>query len=395
MIDEVVAPPVSSITTDRYEQLVAKNPASILHVLGSAIDTGEGGADPALFDQRGAARLQSMIDEGVFEPYPEAFYILEMEVGESSYTGIVCEVATAGVDDGRIKRHEHTRAETEDLVVEHLNIVGAHTDPVAMTYRSRPDLRGAIEKITDRRAPVRDFIADDGSVQKLWAVSDDTTLDMLKRLVTAIPTVYITDGHHRTAAAARLRRSRAAANPGHCGAEPYNYLLTVLFAADELELYGYNRAVLDLGEADSTTILNRIAEVVDVEEISVAWAEEAQPRVVGTVSMLLDGGWYRLRFRDGDIPDDPRGSLDAVLLQELILGPVLGITDARADRRLHYVPRPAGLAELDHSGAAIGFALHAAAVADVMAVADCDEVMPPKSTWFSPKVMTGLVIRLI
>jgi uncharacterized protein (DUF1015 family) len=300
-----------------------------------------------------------------------------------------------GVDDGRIKRHEHTRAETEELVVEHLNIVGAHTDAVAMTYRPRPDLRIAIEKITKGRLPIRDFTADDGSVQKLWAVTDDTTLDMLKRLVAAIPTVYITDGHHRTAAAARLRRSRAAANPEHSGAEPYNYLLTVLFAADELALFGYNRAVLDLGDTDSATILDRIAAVVDVEEISVAWAEEAQPRVSGTVTMLLDGRWFRLRFREEDIPDDPRGSLDAVLLQKLILAPVLGITDARADRRLHYVPGPAGLAELEHSGAAVGFALHGASVADVMAVADRDDVMPPKSTWFSPKVMTGLVIRLI
>jgi len=395
IIEEVVAPPVSSITTARYQQLVADNPASILHILGSAIDTGEGGADTSLFDRLGAVRLRAMVDDGILEPHREAFYVLTITVGPTTHTGIVCEVNTSGVDDGRIKRHEHTRAETEELVVDHLDIVGAHTDPVTMTFRPQPDFAESLAEIVADREPLRRFTADDGSEQRLWAVDDDSALPRLAERLDQIPALYITDGHHRTAAAARLRRRRSAANEGHAGCEPYNYLLTVLFAADELIIHGFNRAVTDLGGLNTATLLQRVAEVADVDEIAVAWAEEAQPRSPGTITMLLGGHWYRLRFREEDIPDDARGSLDAVLLQDLVLGPVLGITDPRSDHRLHYIPGPAGLAELEHSGAAVAFALHAASVTDVMAVADQGEVMPPKSTWFVPKVMTGLVVRMI
>jgi len=393
IIESVVAPPVSSITTDRYAQLIADHPDSILHLLGSAIDSGEGGVDPALYDQRGAARLAAMIAEGVLEHHPMAFYILCIDKGDRSYLGIVCEVDTTGIDDGRIRRHEKTRAETEDLVASHLDIIGAHTDPVAMTYRSNPELDGALHSLVIEQAPIREFVADDGSRQRLWGISDPETVQELESLVGAIRAVYITDGHHRTAAAARLRVRRTIANPDHVGDEAYNYLLTVLFAEDQLELHGFNRAVMDLGGMEPEDVLRRLGEVVDVEELAVAYAEEARPLASGRVAMLLDGRWYRVAFHQEDIPADAYGSLDAVLLQELILGPILGIADARADKRLHYVPGPAGLAALEQHGAAIGFVLHAAAIVDVMAVADQGAVMPPKSTWFSPKVRTGLVVR--
>lgn len=395
VIERVIAPPVSSITSARYEQLVVDNPESILHLLGSVIDTGEGGPDPTLFDRGGGSRLDAMIEAGVFEPQPPAFYLLAVDTGESTHTGIVCDVNTAGMDDGRIKRHEDTRAETEELVVEHLNIVGAHTDPVAMTFRSRPDLGAAVQAIAAGRPPLREFVAADGSSQRLWSVVDSETLELVEQLVSGIGAVYITDGHHRTAAAARLRRQRADANPGHTGYESYNFLPAVLFAEEELLLHGYNRAVMDIGELTPADLVDRIGRVVDLDETSVAWAEEARPRVGGVVSMLLDERWYRLKFRDEDEPTDAKGALDAVRLQNLILGPILGITDVRGDSRLHYIPGTAGLAELEHSGAAVAFALHAASVADVMAVADEGAVMPPKSTWFEPKIMTGLVVKKV
>lgn len=393
IIEGVVAPPVSSITTDRYDQLVADHPESILHLLGSAIDTGEGGSDPTLYDQLGAARLRAMIEEGILEHHPTAFYILSIEKGERQHLGLVCEVNTAAMEDGRIKRHEKTRNETEDLVARHLDIIGAHTDPVAMTYRSHRELDATIRAVVAEQPPIRDFVAHDGSRQILWAVTDTETVGVLEHLVGAIPAVYITDGHHRTAAASRLRVRRTIANPGHRGDEPYNFLLTVLFAEDQLELHGFNRAVMDLGGHEPGDVLARIAAVADVEELAVAYAEEARPAGSGQLAMLLEGRWHRITIRDSDIPSDAQGALDAVLLQELILGPILGITDARADSRLHYIPGPAGLAAMEMHDAAIGFALHAAAVSDVMAVADEDAVMPPKSTWFSPKVKTGLVVR--
>lgn len=215
----------------------------------------------------------------------------------------------------------------------------------------------------------------------------------LEESLVAVPAVYITDGHHRTAAASRLRQLRRAENPNHRGDEPYNYILTVLFAETQLTLHGFNRAVTDLAGLDVAAALERIKAVAELEEISVAWAADARPRRRGVVAMRMGGRWYRLTFREENIPDDPRGSLDAVLLQDLILGPIFGITDARADNRLHYIPGPAGLAELERREAAASFALYPASVADVMAIADRGEVMPPKSTWFSPKVPTGLVIR--
>lgn len=395
VIEHVVAPPVSSITADRYAQLVADNPDSILHLLGSAIDTGEGGADPSLFDMRGAARLRHMINQGILEEQPESLYVLHIEAGETSHTGLVCEVNTVGLEDGRVKRHEHTRAETEELVVDHLKIVGAHTDPVAMTHRDDAGIDAMIRDVMAGEPPMRDFTADDGSQQKLWRIADEERLKHAEGLLADIPAVYITDGHHRAAAAARLRAKRSEGNDRHTGEEPYNYLLTVLFAESELELHGYNRAVMDLGDLSPAEVVAKIGEVADIEEIAVAWAQEAMPRARGIVSMLLDGHWYRIKWRPEDVPADPRGALDAVMLQEMILGPVLGIQDARSDHRLHYIPGPAGLAELEHHDAAIAFALAAASVGDVMAVADAGEVMPPKSTWFAPKVMTGLVVRTL
>ncbi|MCP3976629.1 MAG: DUF1015 domain-containing protein [bacterium] len=393
LIEGVVAPPVSSITTDRYDQLVAANPDSILHLLGSAIDTGEGGSDPSIYDQLGATRLRAMIEEGILEHHPTAFYILSVEKGDKQHVGIVCEVDTVGLEDGRIKRHEETRNETEDLVARHLDIIGAHTDPVAMTYRSRPELDTTIRAVVAEQSPLRDFVADDGSRQRLWGVTDLPTLHTLERLVGGIPAVYITDGHHRTAAASRLRVRRTIANPDHRGDEPYNFLLTVLFSEDQLELHGISRAVKDLGGSAPADVLARIAAVADVDELAVAYAEEARPAGRGRFGMLLDGRWHRITIREPDIPDDAYGSLDAVLLQELILGPILGITDVRADSRLRYIPGPAGLAAMDERDVAVGFALHAAAIADVMAVADEGAVMPPKSTWFTPKIKTGLVVR--
>ncbi len=373
--------------------MVADNPDSILHLLGSAIDTGEGGSDPNLYDQRGAARLQAMIEEGILEHHPMAFYILSIEKGEQQHLGIVCEVDTVGLDDGRIKRHEKTRNETEDLVARHLDIIGAHTDPVAMTYRSQPKLDATIREVIAEQPPIRDFVADDGSRQRLWGVTNAETVSELGRLVGDISAVYITDGHHRTAAASRLRVRRTIANPDHRGDEPYNYLLTVLFAEDQLELHGFNRAVMDLGGLEPDDVVTAIEAVTEVEELAVAYSEEARPAASGQIAMLLDGRWYRITIRHSDIPSGAHGALDAVLLQRLILGPILGITDARADSRLHYIPGPAGLAAMEMHDAAIGFALHAAEVGDVMAVADEGAVMPPKSTWFSPKVKTGLVVR--
>jgi D-3-phosphoglycerate dehydrogenase len=397
LAEEVAAPPLSSITADRYQRLVADNPLSILHVLHSAIDTIEGIPEAAAgSEEEGAARLADLLDRGVLVPQSrDAFYVYRVAADSGSHVGLVAEVAAAGLDEGTIRPHEDTRRETEGRVLEHLRAVRAHTDPVAMAHRTDPALAALLQDVVETEAPLLDFEADDGARQQLWVVDDRERMGVISARLATIDRLYITDGHHRTTATRRFAAERAAANPDHTGTEAYNYLPAVLFAEDQLGLDGYHRCLRDLGARSAADFLEDLRRGLRVEELSVPWAEEARPRRSGLVGMLLDGRWYRI-----DLPEPRPASteyerLDAVLLQEHVLGPLLGVVDPRRDERLQYIPGPAGLGEFVRRNAAVGFALHPPTARAVMAVADAGMVMPPKSTWFEPKVRAGIVVRRV
>ena len=396
LASEIVAPPLSTITSDRYEQLVADNPLSILHVLRTAIDSVEGGRDVGPAGTLGRRSLSRLISDGRLEPVGrDAFYVYRIVTSQRPYIGIIAEVAAAGLAEGSILPHEDTRSETEELVLEHFRRVRAHTDPVAMTYRADPTLDDLLVDVVANPFPTLDFEADDGSRQQLWVVADAERRDAMGTRLALVDRLYITDGHHRTAAARRLAEEQAVAATEHTGSEAYNYLPAVLFADDQLGLAGYHRIVTDIGDLEPYQLIAMLEKELRVEEIAVPWDEEARPRRHGAVGMFLGDHWYRVTF-----PPAPAGTadyeqLDAVRLQETILGPLLGIDDPRHDSRLQYVPGPAGLAELTRRAGAVGFALHPPAPQTVMSIADSGQVMPPKSTWFEPKVRAGIVVRIL
>ncbi|MFQ5555801.1 MAG: DUF1015 family protein, partial [Acidimicrobiia bacterium] len=389
----ITAPPLASITTDSYERLAADNPDSILHVLRSAIDTSEGASDPVFADAGGGAQLRRMVRDGSLIHQPaRAFYVYRVDAAERSHVGVIAEVAASGLGEGKIRRHEDTRRETEDLVLAHLKTVRAHSDPVAMAHRNDPALAAELDAAMGDGEPTLDFPSGEGHRHRLWVVDEPDPVERLESRLAAIDALYITDGHHRSVAAARLAAAEAASNPTHTGLEEYNYYPAVLYAESQLALDGYHRALSDLGGPTPGEFLATLTAVCAVEELAVPWDDEAKPREPGVVAMFLEDRWYRL-----DLPvsptDDVYSRLDAVVLQRQVLGPMLGVSEPRADPRLHYIPGPAGLGEFSRYGAVVGFALHPPSTREVMAVADAGRVMPPKSTWFRPKVRAGLVIR--
>ena len=302
-------------------------------------------------------------------------------------------MATAGLDDGTIRPHEATRTETEELVLDHFRSVRAHSDPVAMMYRADEALRELVAEVTESVVPTLDFDSSDGAHHVLWMVDDEDRVDAISGRLAAVDRLYVTDGHHRAAAAHRYAAEQAARNPEHTGSEPYNYLTAMLFADDDVGLEGYHRCLTDLGDVSPGDLLDAIRRDMTLEEVSVRWANEARPRRHGQVAMLLEGDWYRITFPELAGDADGYEALDAVRLQRHILGPLLGVEDPETDPRLEYIPGPAGLGEFARRGVAVGFALHRPTTAAIMAVADAGRIMPPKSTWFEPKIRAGLVVR--
>ncbi len=390
----IVAPAVSSITVDRFEALVSGNESSILHVLRGAIDSRGGGASTDA-DEKGAERLTQMIAGGLLEPTGRAaFYVYRVGSERRTHTSLIGDLALSGLETGAVRPHEDTRKETEDLVLRHLEIVRAHTDPVAVTHRADARLADILDELVTATEPHLDFTSHDGSRQQLWPVTDPELVAAIAARLAATGPMYVTDGHHRIAAAARLDAAQRGTDPGP---EPRSseYIPAVFVADDQTDLFGYHRGVVDLAEHDPRTFLAALRQDLVVEELAVNWHDEARPRQAGVVGMYLADRWYRLAFPKQLVPADPYESLDAVMLQEYVLGPHLAITEPRSDLRLRYVPGPAGLGALAAGDYAVGFALHPPTVADVMRIADMRRSMPPKSTWFEPKVKAGLVVRTL
>ncbi len=391
---QVATPPVSEVPAGHWERLEAENPYSFQHIMRDTIHT-EGVAAEPVGVRSGRERLEAMIDEGVYvwRDTP-AYYVYRLSDGVRGRTGIVAEVAISAYDEGRIKRHEYTNRATEERLAGHIAELRADSYPVALAYRSG---NGAVEAMSraSARAPLIDFTAD-GVEQTIWVVDDQREVRLLESELASIETLYITDGHHRCAAAAHFAHWEAANNPDHTGCEGYNYVLAVLYPEAQLQIMEYNRCIRDLNGLTPAEFVEQVSKVVAVEELPAGTPESARPRRHGVFGMVIGDRWFRLTVPEGSIPDDVYGRLDAVLLQELVLDPILGIGDPRSDPRIEYVPGSRGLEELQHrEDCAVCFAIHPVTLDDVEAVADRGMVMPPKSTWFLPKVSSGLIVRLL
>jgi uncharacterized protein (DUF1015 family) len=300
----------------------------------------------------------------------------------------------AEYDNDQIKKHELTRPEKEADRARHIEVLGANTGPVLLAYRSRDEIDELTREICSGSEPVYDFSIPEGVRHTLWVVLAPGYISRLQEAFRGVEALFIADGHHRAAAASRVRRILMDRNPQHTGHEAYNHFLGAAFPDSQLSILGYHRVVKDLGDLDKETFLQKLAE--DFSCTPDSPAEPTSPRQFG---MLLDGTWYRLEARPGSFSaDDPVRGLDVSILQENLLGPILGIADPRSDERIDFVGGTRGVAELERrcrEDMRVAFCLYPLSIDQLMAVAESGQEMPPKSTWFEPKLRSGLVIRSV
>jgi len=390
----VAAPPYDVINSEEARTMAEGNEVSFLHINKPEIDLPR---DVSLYDDRvyatGARNLRRFMATGVFVREAEPlFYIYQQRMGDHVQAGVVCAASCQEYADGLIKRHELTRRDKEDDRTRHTHELNANAGPVFLTYRKRPEIDAAVDAIR-KGQPLYDFVAPDGIAHTVWPVPPEQN-GAFQAAFAKVAALYVADGHHRAASAARVGLERKAANPNHRGDEPYNYFLAVLFPHDQLRILDYNRVVKDLNGLSPEKFLAKAG-----EKFTVAAAGTPRPDAPRRFGMFLGGKWYRLEARPRTFPaGDPVRSLDVAILQENLLAPVLGVADPRTDKRVDFVGGIRGLGELEkrvREGWAVAFALYPTSLDQLMSVADAGLVMPPKSTWFEPKLRSGLLVRTL
>ncbi|MBC7962109.1 MAG: DUF1015 domain-containing protein, partial [Steroidobacteraceae bacterium] len=377
--------------------MASGNPDCFLHVSRPEIDL------PAEIDPhdepvylKGKTNLKEFIARGVlFQDDHESFYVYRQRMGNITQTGLV---VCASVDDyqsGVIKKHEQTRADKEEDRVKHIDYLDANDEPVFYLSRSCSEVEGIIAGVSTD-LPEYDFVSDDGVGHTLWVVADQTLISRLTSLFAAIPKLYVADGHHRSAAAGRVRELRRNNNSGHTGSEEYNSFLTVIFPENQLNILPYNRAVMDLNGNSAAGFIEKVKSCFEITPCP-APVIPAERHHFG---MYLEGCWYSLHARPKIIYEkDTVNRLDVSVLQNNLLSPLLGINDPRTDQRIHFVGGIRGNDELvrlvDSGDYAVAFSLHPTSIGELIELADQDQIMPPKSTWFEPKLRSGLFVHLL
>jgi uncharacterized protein (DUF1015 family) len=380
----------------RDEAVVAArgNPRSFLHVEKSEIDVPDSiKSNDGLIYETAKLNFARMQEEGVlFQEKSPCFYIYRQQMGSQIQTGIVGLISAREYDEGKIKKHELTRKDKENDRINHVNTVNAQTGPVFVTYSSRPQLNAFVDRVM-AGDPEYDFTSDDGVIHTVWIVSDIRLIEEIKNEFSAIDTLYIADGHHRAAAAsavARMRRGTDNSPP----MKEYEKVLAVIFPHNQLKVMDYNRAVKDLNGLMPQEFMEKISSRFTINKNFTA----KSPQKFHDFGMYLQGQWYHLTVKKGVYDDgDPVARLDAAILQEHLLAPVLGINDPRTDDRIKFIGGIRGMAELeklvDKDGFAVAFSLYPTTIEQVMQVADAGAIMPPKSTWFEPKLRSGIFVH--
>ena len=390
---QIAAPPYDVLDYGEAVQYVKDKPLSFLRVEKSEIDLPEG-TDPhseQIFS-RGSQNLKQLLADGdlVRDAQP-CYYLYQQKMGDHVQVGLVAGATVAEYKTG-IKTHEHTRADKERERTLHVDLIGANTGPVFLTYRAQPEVDAFVDQLRSR-APDVDFVSEDGVGHTLWVVADAADVERFTSLFAAeVPCLYVADGHHRSAAAHNVRQLRLERFPGYTGDEPWHHFLTVIFPHDQMMIMEYNRVVLDLAGQTPEQLKQAIS-----AKFELAPATAARPDRAKCFGMFLDGAWYRLTARPGTYPaDDAVQSLDVAVLQDNLLGPILGIKDPRTDNRIRFVGGIRGTAELERrarDAGGVAFALYHTSIEQLMGVADAGEVMPPKSTWFEPKLRSGMIVK--
>lgn len=392
----VAAPPYDVVNVEEARALAGDNPLSFLHVEKSEIDLqGYPQVEEQAIFRTAAMNLRKLKGDNIlFQDPAPCFYVYAQQMGGHRQYGIVAGVSVREYEQGLIKKHEDTRADKERERINHVDAVNAQTGPVFITYRKREIIDGIVAAIV-QTPPEYAFVASDGITHEAWVVSDGDTIGQLTAAFAAVPTLYIADGHHRAAASASVARMRREKDPHPSAARDYETFLAVLFPHDQIRIMDYNRAVKDLNGLGTVDYLARISQDFAITD---GFADRS-PKRMHDFGMYLDGKWRRLIFKGELGAKDPVRSLDVSLLQEYLLGPVLGIADPRTDKRIDFIGGIRGMGELerlvDAGRFAVAFSLCPTTLPELMDVADAGLVMPPKSTWFEPKLRSGLFVHLI
>ncbi len=391
---DIAAPPYDVLSTAEARLIVhggeTGKPWSFLHISKPEIDL-SADTDPYAPEvyAKAAANLKVMIDQGILQSdSTDCYYVYRLKMGNHVQTGLVAAASVADYDTNRIRKHEFTRPDKEDDRVRQIEALNAQTGPVLLAYPDSAQADALIAKASSSPADA-DVTADDGIRHTIWVVRDASVVNELSHIFDAMPALYIADGHHRSAAASRVAAARRKSDQAPAAAD---YFLAVIFPHHQMKIMDYNRVVKDLNGMSEAAFLVRIGERFSIEK-SASAVRPAKPNEFG---LYLPSGWYKLVINAQFVPHaDPVARLDVSLLSDNLLGPVLGIADLRRDKRIDFVGGIRGLGELENrvnSGEmAVAFALHPTQMTDLMAVADAGEVMPPKSTWFEPKLADGLV----
>ena len=388
--EQVAAPPYDVLSSEEARVLAAGKPWSFLHISKPEIDLPEG-IDvhaPEVY-AKAAENLRGMIDGGVLRrDASPCFYVYRLEMGDHLQTGIVGGGSVAAYDVNRIRKHEFTRPDKEDDRVHQIDACDAQTGPVLLAHRNTPALAEVVAR-TVAEAPAVRIKAVDGNTHSLWVVDDAERQAVIVREFDAMPALYIADGHHRSAAASRVAAARR--HSGVADGAPESFLV-VSFPIEDMKIFDYNRVVRDLNGLSRDQFLVALAKEFDVVPV----AEQARPAEPRRIGLYLPGQWYQLSLKNPLPPaSDPVACLDVSLLTDRLLAPVLDIHDLRKDKRIDFVGGKRGLGELerrvDSGEMAAAFALFATRMEDLVAVADAGQVMPPKSTWFEPKLADGMV----
>lgn len=394
MAEKVAALPYDVVNSEEARDMTAGKPYSFLHVDKAEIDlpVGIDIYSPEVY-AKAKENLDNLIANGILiQDDKPMLYIYELTMEGRSQTGLVACTSIDEYINGIIKKHELTREDKEQDRIRHVDICNANTGPIFLAYRTVDKISEIINKIK-KNLPIYDFTAEDGIKHKAWVIDNEDDINNLVELFKDMPSLYIADGHHRNASAAKVGLKRRIEKPDYTGDEEFNYYLSVIFPSDQLKILDYNRVVRDLNGMSDEEFITKLSEKFDIKNVS----GRAKPEKQYDFGMYLNKKWYMLTAKSSIITEDAVKGLDVSILQDNVLIPLLGIGDIRTDKRIDFVGGIRGLGELekrvDSGEMKVAFAMYPTSIEQLMTIADEDKIMPPKSTWFEPKLRSGLFIH--
>ena len=394
--DRIAALPYDVYNRQEAKEVVKNESLSFLN-----IDRAETHFDDTVdtYDDRVYAKANElfvdMLDKGQYvQDSEEFYYIYELTMNGRSQTGIVACASIDDYDNCVIKKHENTRADKEVDRIRHVDSLSAQTGPIFLAYKSDVDINKIVNKVK-ANSPVNDFTSDDGIIHRVWLISEATDINVIRTRFNGIDSIYIADGHHRCASAVKVGHKRRSEHPDYSGNEEFNYFLSVLFPDEQLMIMDYNRVIKDLNGHSVIDILDYLNKLGDLE---INTNDDKHPVNKGEITLYIDSKWYSLRFNSELMVDDPVDGLDVSIVQNNILNPLFGITDPKTDKRIDFVGGIRGLKELEDrcsKDCKMAIAMYPTSIGELFNVANANMLMPPKSTWFEPKLRSGLFIHKI